>query len=562
MAHPKRKPPVLPSHYAGVPLGGIGAGCIELGQDARFRNVTINNNRTAASRIPLAAGAFVAVRAGVARESSTVILQPETSVDFKAAGLSPRHARHEELSWYGLYPASNYRLDSSEFPLDVQWSCLAPVIPYDVEASTLPLFISVLQFSNPSEEIYTISGLFNWENLRGCTAADWPAERGPIERVTLTEDDETLHFGVPRRYEMDAPPPMSAGLAFALDERCAQNAEGNYCLIALPSEGSRIAFASWNKDDPDELRAVWQAFDERGTLPDRLSESNNAHCGTVSISLTLSPRETRRMVFLLTWYCPTYRIGKDELGNGYATDYRSALDVANYSIRHVKYFQKAVGNWQQRMLHSTLPDWYTRMLLNSCHVLSTNTLLTREGEFAMMESPQEPTTGVLDRSFYSSIGTLLFYPGLAEKELERFAPAEESGLEGRLYREFGKGTTHRPRPPRNAEDVLDIYPKFILMVYRNFHFAGKTVQLMNLYLSHAPARHRILLETGPKRRWRPGNFRRGHNFYGPQNPGRQHVLHRPVGHRPVRHAEPRPPHETTPGRRTISCARAARPSHL
>lgn len=481
MAHSQRKSVVLPSHYAGVPLGGIGTGCLELGQDARFRNVTINNNRTAATRIPMADGAFIAVRAAVARESCTMILQPETSIPFQNAGLTPRHARPDELSWYGLYPASNYRLESNEFPLEVQWSALAPVIPYDVEASTLPLIISIVQFTNPSEEVYNVSGLFNWENLRGCTAAEWPDDRGAVERVTLTGDDEKLHAGVPSQQDVDAPPPLSTGLAFALGESCRANADGNYCLIGLPADGTRVALASWDKNDSDDVRAVWDAFEERGTLPDRMSARERAHCGAVSISLTLSPRETRRMVFLFTWYCPVYRVGSDDLGNHYATEYRSSLDVANYAVQHVKYFQKAVGNWQQRMLQSTLPNWYTRMLLNSCHVLSTNTLLTREGDFAMMESPQEPTTGVLDRSFYSSFGTLLFYPGLAERELERFAPDEDTDIQGRLYRDFGRGTTRQSRPAQGEGERLDIYPKYILMVYRNFHMTGKTVLLMNLY---------------------------------------------------------------------------------
>lgn len=482
MPAPQPKPSTLPGHYAGVPLGGIGTGCIELGQDARFRNVTINNNRTAATRIPFADGAFIAIRAGVAREWSTMILQPETSVAFDAAGVKPRHVRPDELAWYGLYPASNYRLNSEAFPLEVQWSALAPVIPYDTEASTLPLMISVLQFTNPSEEMYSVSGMFNWENLRGCTAESWPEQRGAIERITFTDHDETLHAGVPAQQDINAPPPLSTGLAYALDEPCRSNADGNYCLVALPEEGSRIALASWNKDNPEEVAAIWNSFDERGTLPDRFSADPAANCGAVSVSINMAPRETRRFVFLLTWYCPVYQAYGENLGNAYASEYRSALEVVAYGLRHAKYFQKAVGNWQQRMLQSTLPQWYTRMLLNNCHVLSTNTLLTREGEFAMIESPREPKTGVLDRSFYSSFGTLLFYPSLAEKELERFAPPEESETEpGRLYRDFGAATIRKPSLATQSDELMDVYPKFILMAYRNFHLTGKMVHLMNLY---------------------------------------------------------------------------------
>src|SRR5690242_2093706 len=95
--------PELPGHYAGVPLGGIGAGCIEVGEDACFRNITINNNRTAASRIPLAPGAFVAVRAATRTATATRILQANTSVAFEQARIAPPYAGADEIAWYGLY---------------------------------------------------------------------------------------------------------------------------------------------------------------------------------------------------------------------------------------------------------------------------------------------------------------------------------------------------------------------------------------------------------------------------------------------------------------------------
>lgn len=53
---------------AGVPLGGVGAGCCELGRDGRFRNITINNNRTSDARIDVpAASSPFARRAAAGR---------------------------------------------------------------------------------------------------------------------------------------------------------------------------------------------------------------------------------------------------------------------------------------------------------------------------------------------------------------------------------------------------------------------------------------------------------------------------------------------------------------
>ncbi len=474
--------PDLPGHYAGVPLGGIGAGCIEVGEDARFRNITINNNRTAATRIPLAAGSFVAVRAGTRLGGATRIFQPDTSVAFNEANITPPYAGADELAWYGLYPASNFRLDSPEFPLDVQWSCLSPIIPFDTDASTLPLMFSVIQFSNPSEEVYSVSGMFNWENLRGCTATDWPAARGGLSQVCYDDLNERLFVGAARPtpgVETMAPVPL--GIAFGHDEACTQNAHGNYCLVAAPGAGNRTTIAGWNKDDPDEVREVWNAFAESGSLNNYVSTKPGAQCGAVCVNATLAPRETRRFLFVFSWYCPVYRVAGADLGNAYTNEHDSSLSVAAQGIKHSGYFQRAVAGWQQRLAKSSLPPWYSRMLLNSCHVFSTNTLYTKAGEFATFESPQDPAAASLAKSLYSSFGILLFFPSLAEKELEQLAQAVSADGTGRPCRDLGQGTVRAHSGPVAAGEMLDLNLTLVLLAYRNFHLAGKTAVLMNVF---------------------------------------------------------------------------------
>ena len=481
MAKRKRGRSVLPSHYAGVPLGGIGTGCIELGADARFRNITINNNRSAATRIPFASGAFIAVRAARGDQIATRILQPETSVPFKEAGVFAPYTSSEEQSWYGLYPTANFRLAPECFPVELQWSCLAPVIPYDTEASTLPLIICILQFTNPTEDTFSIAGLFNWENLRGCTADDAPEDRGRIRPVSYRRLDETLHSISSKTDAVGDMPTQPVGLSFGHEEMSAGNADGNYCLIASPDDGFRTTHATWQRKSEKDIKRIWDAFETLGSLPGTVSSDPHAHCGSVCTSTSLAPGETQRMVFLFTWYCPNYVVEGYNMGNRYASEYNSALHVAEYGLKHSRYFIRAVASWHDRFLQSSFPNWYSRMLINNCHVFSTNTILTRDGDFAMMETPQDPAMGVLDRSFYSSFGTLLFFPGFAERELELFCKTDAEPSPGRIYRELGYGTIRKPGYGGSADEMVDLNAKFILMAYRNFQLTGKTVPLINLF---------------------------------------------------------------------------------
>ena len=467
----------LPAHYAGVPLGGIGTGCIELGVDARFRNVTINNNRTAASRIPFIPGTFLAVRAATGYEIASRILQPDTSVDFDAAEVQPVYTRHDEFEWQGVYPSSSFRLNTSEFPIDVDWTCVGSVIPYDTQASTLPLMLCAVQFTNRTEQFYSISALFNWENLRGCTATTSPEDRGAIVPISFDETGESLipPGAGPR---LDTAPPIPIGLGFALDDPCTQNAHGSYCLASPLGSGTRVTCQSWDLNDPDEVRTFWTSFHEFGNLTDRFSSRRTAHCGSVCASLHIAAGETRRIHFVLAWYCPVYRVDGVDLGNAYTNEHANVLAVAGEGIKHATYFQRAVTNWQQRLLKSSLPPWYSRLLLDSCHVFSTNTVHTKSGEFAMMESPQDPVLGSLARSLYSSFGLLLFFPGFAGKELELIASTADG--ERGVCRDLGRGTPRKPTMPA-PEDEPDLAAAFILLAYRNFHLTGNTVGLMNLY---------------------------------------------------------------------------------
>src|SRR5690606_9250644 len=89
---------------AGVPLGGIGAGCVEMCRDGRFRNITINNNRTSAERIPLADRAFLAVRTSQNGNTRCRMLQEDAALPIAEAGLTLSFSPVERLHYKGVYP--------------------------------------------------------------------------------------------------------------------------------------------------------------------------------------------------------------------------------------------------------------------------------------------------------------------------------------------------------------------------------------------------------------------------------------------------------------------------
>lgn len=460
----------------GVPLGGMGAGAMELCRDGVFRNVTINNNRTVATRIGALAKSFFAVRAARRGRVDTRILQTHSDVGFEDAGIVPTYAAQDSLAWTGLYPAAQFRLDDNKFPLEVNWSAIGPIVPYDVETSTLPLILVEFHVRNPTDSAYDASVMFNWENISGCDQNNWPEDRGGIRKVEvrptptgLPEDDSHEH------------PPVLLGITAGPTSTFRNNTEGNYALVARDDQQSTISYLGWNGNAPDDVERFWSSFYDEGTLPNVLPDSIESHMAAVCKSFTLEATRARSVAFVLAWYCPRYDVDGEELGNGYTNSFKSSVDVALCGLRECRYILQAVESWQKRFMTSTFPRWFSKMLVNNNSVLSTNTMYTRSGDFTFIETPEDPVAGALDKGFYSSIGPLLFYPELSNRELMLLANGVEAGTKGRVHHHLGKGTLSDPGHRDDNASQLELNCKLVLMAYRNYLMTGSLVMLRNVY---------------------------------------------------------------------------------
>ena len=462
----------------GVPLGGIGTGSIDYGHDAMARNITINNNRTSAKRIGLSPNTFAAIRVATHSKTYARILQPTTNIPFSASGINPEYTPTDSLAWHGLYPTSNYKLKGNVLPVPFQWTAMAPLIPYDNEASNLPANLHIFKFKNTTEEPITVSAMYNWENLRGAFENTSVGYRGRIHPVYITDLDEYLHDHTQMR---NVGISLPIGLSFAVEDEIITSHEGNYCLSAANPEGVKISYMGWDHHETDDVRDLWNHFVERGELNNQCRASDAAHQGSVCAIKTLNPGEFIGLTFCFSWFCPVFTMANEDVGNFYTRKYANAVGVNEEGLTNAKYFQDAVMNFHERFLKSSLPEWYSRLLINNSHVLSTNTFLTRDNEYAMMESPADPYMGVLDRSFYSSFGTMLFFPNFADRELKMLGDTDETKTPGRIYRDLGKETLHHPGYGGGSVEMIDLNAKFILLSYRNFHMTGKYSSLMQIH---------------------------------------------------------------------------------
>ncbi len=445
----------------GVPLGGTAAGSIELSGDGCFRNIAINNNRTPQSRIPESTASFIAVRAAGPGGVYARILQRAPKDAPPPQGMEPPRLSKETLAWRALYPASHYYLNDPSCPAQIVWTAFAPIVPFDHDGSTLPALFSSIRFTNSTDVPLEVSAVFNWENLCGRSQTRRGADRAPIVPACVEDED-------PVRLLKEPPPdadghPRFNALEFGAPEPAYHDADGHYCLLAKRTHLTEISVLAWDHESPEDQSLFWERFVDRGTLARAGSRSGVQRSGAVCCSMSLPPRSECRVDFVLAWYCPRFEANPAGAGNGYTNRYHSAVEVALQCVKHLVYFSNAVENWQKRILSSSLPPWFTRMLVNSASVFSSNAFLSRDGRFAMSESTTASAPVPLETRLYSSLGTLLFLPRFEDHDLVRLAK-----------------DLRTPSGKEPKETAVDRCAHFVLSACRNYLFTGSLPRIQAL----------------------------------------------------------------------------------
>ena len=476
---------------SGVPLGGLGAGAVELGCDGWFRNITINNNRTSDTRIPIARASFLAVRIVSGARTYTRILQqalPEFPEEAAEAG--PPRLPPNALSWRGLYPMAHYALADPASCADVVWSAFSPIIPFDHEASTLPAMFLSVRFANRSAEAQEVSALFNWENLCGHTRLQQPVRCAPVVAVRVDEHEEAVPLrekprerdsGDEQGPEDDVAAASPNALEFGSTEKVSTNADGQYCLAVKRQPNARVSVLAWDHACYEDRRAFWTSFEAAGDLSGAACESDEKRSGAVCCTFSLPPRQERRVDFVLSWYCPRFEVKGVDEGNGYTNHFKDAREVVRHGLKNLTYYHSSVADWQRRVEASSLPTWLNVLLINSSSVFSTNSLFTKDGRFALFDSPAEPRTARLDTRLYTSLGLLLWFPRFENSIMTQCVDMKEVDAPDRLSRPIGPRNLHEPGFDAEAAMQQDYCAQVVLSAYHDYFSTGNLAWIQALF---------------------------------------------------------------------------------
>ncbi|RIQ31040.1 GH116 family glycosyl-hydrolase [Jiangella rhizosphaerae] len=329
-----------------LPLGGIGTGTVSLGGRGDLRDWEIRN-QPAKGFAPR--DSFFVVRAGDAVRALEGPIDPVLYEGWEGAAVPnhslPRFARSEFLA---AYPLAQVLLDDPAVPVTVRLQAFNPLVPADVDASSLPVAVLRYVVTNTGREPLDV------------TVA------GSVRNPGDQPRNERRGDGVLLRSGGDADGERWGSIALAvLDE--------DDVTMRTTWAGS-----SWG----GPLLDFWDDLSADGRLDERPADGEPV--ASVAALRRLAPGGTHAFTFLLAWHFPNRRDWRGEtvIGNHYATRYDDAWDVVDAVAPQLAELEGRTVAFVGALTGSDLPAAIVEAALSNVSTLRSPTCFrTPDGRF-------------------------------------------------------------------------------------------------------------------------------------------------------------------------------------
>ena len=367
---------------SGVPLGGLGAGTIQVMSDGLISGATCNNNWAYPTRdLP---GCFAAVHVRTGSRTVNRVLALSSPY-----GLPTVHG----LDFEGLYPVARSTYVDGALPVAVSSQAFSPLIPHDLPNSAFPAAAFVYRVTNTSSTDVEVSVALAWENTLGVggTVATGPFDNRAGNTVSPVPDAEGF-FG-----QKFARPAASGGTDEA---KLQNNAAGEMTLMTAPRQPhALVTSAAWSATD--KTPGWWTSFETDGDVRTAAGDNlpGERHpSGVLCVRIVVKPRETVDLPFAVSWYIPRLiTLEGGDYGHYYQALWPDSYAVARALLTEWHSLLALTEEWQRRILFSNLPRWMARRLINSVAPITTHSILTKDQTFLMLDDIGAPRFGI-DRS--------------------------------------------------------------------------------------------------------------------------------------------------------------------
>jgi len=377
------------------PLGGIGTGTIALGGRAELRDFEICNRPAKGFTPPYT---FFALRAQVPGQLAVTrvlegVLRPPYGGSFGVSSATAGLPRMRHVSLEAAYPFALYSLSDPDIPLEVYLEVFNPLIPLEVDRSSLPLAVLRYLLVNPGDRPVQASIAGSLLNFIGAEISC--RRRGPsISPGGLGALPGGNVNDVRRTVASDGTP--LTGLLMRSERVQPRTPEdGTMALVVLAEDATwRRTWGPthWNR----HLLTFWDDFSTDGRFDDPSevlpSPEGQGQIGSVGATAWVEPQGETTFTFLLCWHFPhrtAAGCGWDTLderggwiGNYYAKHYADAWDVALQIVPQLPQLEEDSLRFTRAFVSSDLPQSVKEAALNNVSTLRSQTCFrTADGNF-------------------------------------------------------------------------------------------------------------------------------------------------------------------------------------
>lgn len=367
------------SEKIALPLGGIGTGTISLGGRGDLRDFEVGNRPAKGFTPRYSFFALWAKAAGglpVTRCLEGPIPISQYEGGFGSTASNHGLPRFASSSFSAAYPFGQVHLKDKTVPLEVRIEAFNPLIPGDVDASSIPAAIVRFVLINRSGKKVDAAVCGSMENFVGRDGST------DLAKDNLSETRKS---------------PSATGV-FMRSRGVDPAAEtfGTLCLATTASASvtCRTAWAdvSWN----DSLLDFWDDFSADGKLEERDRGNVKTPMASLAVRTTVPPRSEKTITFLITWHFPnrmTWSPAKpdekcdcaggkcgnpDRVGNFYTTRYADAWDAATRIARDLADLESRTLEFVRAFCDSDLPEVVKEAALFNVSTLRTQTTFRAE----------------------------------------------------------------------------------------------------------------------------------------------------------------------------------------
>ncbi len=360
-----------------LPIGGIGTGTVSLGGRGNLQDWEIMN-RPAKGYNPASGrnnSPFFILYTEIDGKKDTRLLEgplPFFLYEGSSGSIATNHGmpRFSENTFDAAYPFGQVNLTTAQIPLDVKIKSFNPLIPADIDKSSIPIAVLDYVLTNTSDKEISFSICGTMQNFIGEDGTEGKAK----ENRNAYREEQNLR-----------------GIFFTTDgvnNSCDQ--WGNMALVTT-SQGSVSYRTGWlPQRSGSPMLDFWDDFSEDGILNYRWDNVKGARIdspaegsgipvtdkplASLAVSDKIPPGGSKTIRYLLTWYFPNRTAWSTEtLKNYYTTQYTDAWDIVMKTVSALPDLEKRTIEFVDRFCESDLPEDVIEAALFNISTLRTQT---------------------------------------------------------------------------------------------------------------------------------------------------------------------------------------------